>query len=115
RGGGGGGGGAGLLRAGLSLWRGPALSGIDRPFAEIEAARLEERRLLVTDECFGLELDLGRHEELVGDLLALVRAHPLRERLRGLLMLALQRAGRAAEALAGCQDGRRVVVGALGR
>ena len=103
-----------MLRAALSLWRGPALSGIDRPFAEIEAARLDERRLLVTEEHVGLELDLGRHEELVGDLLALVRAHPLRERLRGLLMLALQRAGRRAEALAVYQDGRRVLVETLG-
>jgi DNA-binding SARP family transcriptional activator/tetratricopeptide (TPR) repeat protein len=103
-----------LLRAGLSLWRGPALSGIDRPFAEIEAARLEERRLLVTEERMGLELDLGRHEELVGDLLALVRAHPLRERLRSLLMLALQQAGRRAEALAVYQDGRRLLVDTLG-
>ena len=103
-----------LLRAGLSLWRGPALSGIDRPFAEIEAARLEERRLLVTEERIGLELDLGRHEELVGDLLALVRAHPLRERLRGLLMLALHQAGRRAEALAVYQDGRRQLVETLG-
>jgi DNA-binding SARP family transcriptional activator len=105
---------AALLRAGLSLWRGPALSGIDRPFAEIEAARLEERRLLVIEERMGLELDLGRHEELVGDLVALVRAHPLRERLRGLLMLALQRAGRRAEALAVYQDGRRLLVETLG-
>jgi DNA-binding SARP family transcriptional activator len=103
-----------LLRAGLALWRGPALSGIDRPFAEIEAARLEERRLLVTEERIGLELDLGRHEELVGDLLALVRAHPLRERLRGLLMLALHQAGRRAEALAVYQDARRQLVEALG-
>ena len=103
-----------LLRAGLSLWRGPALSGIDRPFAEIEAARLEERRLLVTEERMGLELDLGRHEELIGDLVALVRAHPLRERLRALLMLALQRAGRRAEALAVYQDGRRLLVETLG-
>src|SRR6266699_2891359 len=46
---------AGLLRAGLALWRGPALCGIDRPFAEIEAARLEERRLLVTEEHIALE------------------------------------------------------------
>ena len=103
-----------LLRSGLSLWRGPALSGIDRPFAEIEAARLEERRLMVTEEHIGLELDLGRHEELVGDLFALVRAHPLRERLRGLLMLALHRAGRRAEALAVYQDGRRQLVETLG-
>src|SRR5262250_2378405 len=103
-----------LLRAALSLWRGPALNGIDRPFAEIEAARLEERRLLVTEERIGLELDLGRHEELVGDLLALVRAHPLRERLRGLLMLALHQAGRRAEALAVYQDGRRQLVETLG-
>jgi DNA-binding SARP family transcriptional activator/tetratricopeptide (TPR) repeat protein len=103
-----------LLRAGLSLWRGPALSGIDRPFAEIEAARLEERRLMVTEEHIGLELDLGRHEELVGDLLALVRAHPLRERLRSLLMLALHRAGRRAEALAVYQDGRRQLIETLG-
>ena len=103
-----------LLRAGLSLWRGPALNGIDRPFAEIEAARLEERRLLVTEERIGLELDLGRPGELVGDLLALVRAHPLRERLRGLLMLALHQAGRRAEALAVYQDGRGQLVEALG-
>jgi DNA-binding SARP family transcriptional activator/tetratricopeptide (TPR) repeat protein len=104
----------GLLRAGLALWRGPALSGIDRPFAEIEATRLEERRLLVTEEHIGLELDLGRHEEAVGDLLALVRAHPLRERLRGLLMLALHQAGRRAEALVVYQAGRRQLVEALG-
>src|SRR5215467_22352 len=103
-----------LLRAGLSLWRGPALNGIDRPFAEIEAARLEERRLMVTEEHVGLELDLGRHEELVGELFALVRAHPLRERLRGLLMLALHRAGRRAEALAVYRDGRRQLVETLG-
>ena len=103
-----------LLRAGLSLWRGPALNGIDRPFAEIEAARLEERRLLITEERIGLELDLGRHEELVGDLFALVRAHPLRERLRGLLMLALHQAGRRAEALTVYQDGRGQLVEALG-
>jgi DNA-binding SARP family transcriptional activator/tetratricopeptide (TPR) repeat protein len=105
---------AGLLRAGLALWHGPALSGIDRPFAEIEAARLEERRLLVTEEHIGLELDLGRHEEAVADLLALVRAHPLRERLRGLLMLALHQAGRRAEALAVYQAGRRQLVETLG-
>src|SRR5215467_10732214 len=105
---------AALLGAALALWRGPALSGIDRPFAEIEAARLEERRLLVTEERIGLELDLGRPEEPVGDLLALVRAHPLRERLRVLLMLALQRAGRRAEALAVYQDGRRQLVETLG-
>lgn len=103
-----------LLRAGLALWHGPALSGIGRPFAEIEAARLEERRLLVTEERIGLELDLGRHEELLGDLLALVRAHPLREGLRGLLMRALHQAGRRAEALAAYQDGRRHLVEALG-
>jgi hypothetical protein len=90
------------------------LSGIDRPFAEIEAARLEERRLLVTEERVALELDLGRHEELVSDLLALVRAHPLRERLRSLLMLALQQAGRRAEALTVYQDGRRLLVETLG-
>jgi DNA-binding SARP family transcriptional activator/tetratricopeptide (TPR) repeat protein len=103
-----------LLRAGLSLWRGPALSDIGRPFAEIEAARLEERRLLVTEERIGLELDLGRHDELVGDLLALVRAHPLRERLRSLLMLALYKAGRRPEALEVYQDGRRQLVETLG-
>lgn len=103
-----------LLRAGLALWRGPALSDIGRPFAEIEAARLAERRLLVTEEHIGLELDLGRHQEVVGDLLALVRAHPLRERLRGLLMLALHQAGRRAEALAVYQAGRRQLVETLG-
>ncbi len=103
-----------LLRAGLSLWHGPAFGGIGRPFAEIEAARLEERRMVLTEERIGLELGLGRHAELVGDLLALVKAHPLREGLRAQLMLALQRTGRRAEALALYQDGRRLLVETLG-
>jgi DNA-binding SARP family transcriptional activator/tetratricopeptide (TPR) repeat protein len=103
-----------LLRAGLSLWHGPAFGGIDRSFAEIEAARLEERRMILTEERIGLELGLGRHEELVADLLALVKAHPLREGLRAKLMLALQRAGRRAEALALYRDGRRLLIETLG-
>ena len=103
-----------LFRTGLRLWRGPALHGIERPFASIEAARLEERRATATEELIDCELELGRHADLIGELLALVAADPLRERPRGQLMLALYRSGRAAEALGVYRDGRQLLVESLG-
>jgi DNA-binding SARP family transcriptional activator len=89
-----------LLREALSLWRGPALADfIYEPFAQAEIARLEELRIAALEERLDADLALGRHGEMIGELEELVRAHPLRERLRGQLMLAFYRAGRQAEAL----------------
>jgi DNA-binding SARP family transcriptional activator/tetratricopeptide (TPR) repeat protein len=105
---------ADLFRDGLRLWRGPALQGVERPFAAIEAGRLEERRIMIAEELIDCELSLGRHAELVGELLVLVAANPWRERLRGRLMLALYRSGRSAEALQAYRDGRQLLVESLG-
>ena len=89
-----------LLEAALGLWRGPALAEFaDLPWARAEAARLEELRLAAQEALAELRLAGGGHAELVGELEALVAAHPLRERPRGQLMLALYRSGRQADAL----------------
>ncbi|MDG4834369.1 BTAD domain-containing putative transcriptional regulator [Solwaraspora sp. WMMD1047] len=90
---------AALLRSALELWRGPALAGLCGRAVQGVAARLDERRLLALEYWFDLELSLGRPAELVGELAELVAAHPLRERLVGLLMLALHRSGRQGEAV----------------
>jgi DNA-binding SARP family transcriptional activator/tetratricopeptide (TPR) repeat protein len=87
------------LRSALRLWRGPALLGLSGRVVEAAAARLDEQRLTATEQRFELELRLGRHDEVVGDLTELVAANPLRERLVGQLMLALHRAGRQADAV----------------
>src|SRR5439155_15102854 len=85
-----------------------------QPFAEGEAARLEELRLSTLEERINDDLSLGRHREVIGELEALVRKQPLRERLRGQLMLALYRCGRQAEALASYRDTRDLLVEELG-
>jgi YVTN family beta-propeller protein len=103
------------LRAALALWRGPPLSDFaSEPFAQAEIARLEELRLAALEERIEADLALGRHAELVSELEALVREHPLRERLRAQLMLALYRSGRQAEALDTYQRARRVLAEELG-
>jgi DNA-binding SARP family transcriptional activator len=84
----------------LAWWRGEPLEGRELGgWARAEAHRLAELATGAVEQRIAAELDLGRHAELVGELEALVAAHPLRERLRELLMLALYRAGRQAEAL----------------
>jgi DNA-binding SARP family transcriptional activator len=89
-----------LFRQALALWRGSPLADFAyEAFARTSIERLEEMRLAVVERLAETQLALGRHTELVGELEALVRDHPLRERLRGLLMLALYRSGRQAEAL----------------
>lgn len=106
---------AGTLREGLGLWRGQPLDEFAyQPFAEAEIARLEELRLRALEERIEADLALGRHADLVGELERLVAEHPLRERLRGQLMLALYRSGRQAEALQAYQDGRRLLAEELG-
>jgi DNA-binding SARP family transcriptional activator/tetratricopeptide (TPR) repeat protein len=88
------------LRSALGLWRGPALLGLSGRAIEAAAARLEEQRLTAAEDCFDLELGLGKRRELVGELAELVAIHPLRERLVGQYMLALHGSGRQSEALA---------------
>jgi ABC-type transport system substrate-binding protein/class 3 adenylate cyclase len=103
------------LREALGLWRGPPLAEFRyEGFARDEIARLEELRLVAQEERIEADLARGRHTELVPDLEALIREHPLRERLRELLMLALYRAGRQADALAAYQDARTTLVDELG-
>ncbi len=104
------------LREALALWRGPALADLDHtPSIETERSRLDERRLTVLEERIEADLALGRHGEVAGELDAFVMEHPYRERLRHLLMLALYRSGRQAEALNAYQDARRALVGELAR
>jgi DNA-binding SARP family transcriptional activator/tetratricopeptide (TPR) repeat protein len=104
-----------LLREALALWRGGPLSDFTfEPFAQTEIARLEERRLVALEERIEADLALGRHADVVGELEVLIAEHPLRERIRGQLMLALYRSRRQAEALAAYQDARRALVDELG-
>ncbi len=106
---------AATLRDALALWRGPPLADFTyEAFAQREIARLEELRLAAVEERVEADLALGRHTELVGELEALVHEHPLRERLRAQLMLALYRAGRQAEALSAYHNARRTLVDELG-
>lgn len=103
------------LRGALMLWRGEALVGVPLgPSLGAEAARLDELRLAALEDRIEAELALGERASLVGELEALVRRHPVRERLRGLLMLALYGSGRQADALAAYQDARRTLVEELG-
>lgn len=89
----------------LSLWRGPALPGLDAPRMLAEAGRLDELRLQAITGRIGLDLRLGRERALVPELTALVAENPYREDLRGQLMVALYRTGRQTEALAAYREG----------
>jgi DNA-binding SARP family transcriptional activator len=106
---------AARLRDALGLWRGRPLADVGyESFAQAEIARLEELRLTTLEERIEADLALGRHTDLVAELEALVSAEPLRERLRGQLILALYRSGRQAEALEEYQAARRALVEELG-
>jgi DNA-binding SARP family transcriptional activator len=103
------------LREALALWRGPALVDFaDATFARADAARFDELRSAATEDRIEADLALGRHADVVPELEALVAQHPLRERLRGQLMLGLYRSGRQAEALRVYQETRDVLVEELG-
>ena len=98
-----------------ALWRGDALADFTyEDFASTTITRLSELRLAAVEERLDIELRLGRHQVAIGELESLTTAHPLRERTRGLLMVALYRAGRQADALRVYQDGRRLLADGLG-
>ena len=100
-----------MLRGAESLWRGRALADLEfEPFARLEVQRLEELRLLAVEERIDAELALGLHAALCPELEALAAEHPLREGLRGQLMLALYRSGRQADALDVYRAGRSLLV-----
>jgi DNA-binding SARP family transcriptional activator len=103
------------LREALSLWRGPPLADFAfEAWAQPEIMRLEELRLSALEDRIEADLEAGRHAELVGELESLVAEHPLREGLRGQLMLALYRSGRQADALDAFQEARQTLVAELG-
>jgi DNA-binding SARP family transcriptional activator/tetratricopeptide (TPR) repeat protein len=101
-------------RDALRLWRGPALADLDSELLRAAAARLDEQRIAVNEDRLALELGLGRHHELTGELTELTAEHPLREQLPELLMLALYRCGRSAEALQVYRQVRRRLRDELG-
>jgi DNA-binding SARP family transcriptional activator len=99
----------------LALWRGPALADlVYEPFAQAPIARLEELRMAAVERRFTALLALGRHADLVGELRELAAEHPLRERIRELLMLALYGSGRQVEALEVYRETRTQLVESFG-
>jgi DNA-binding SARP family transcriptional activator len=104
-----------LAAKALDLWRGAPLADVAyEPFAQTAIGRLEELRLAALEQRFEGELALGRHAAVLAELEALVWDNPLRERLRALLMLALYRAGRQADALEAYRAARQTLVEELG-
>ncbi|SDL13482.1 AfsR/SARP family transcriptional regulator [Streptomyces indicus] len=103
-----------LINKLLSLWDGEPLANVPGPYADAQRTRLVEWGLQLLEARLDMDLEQGCHAEAVSELTALTAAHPLRERLRELLMLALYRSGRQAEALAVYDDTRRLLTEELG-
>jgi DNA-binding SARP family transcriptional activator len=103
-----------LLNAALELWRGETLAGVPGPYAQAQRAQLEKWRLQLLESRLEMDLATGRHTGAVSELIALIADHPLRERLRSLLMLALCRCGRQGDALAVYSETRKVLAEELG-
>lgn len=102
------------LRAALRQWRGPVLSGIRSRWLRPEIVRWEEHRVALSERCIQLELDLGHHHRVIGELSAMVADAGLRERPREQLMVALYRAGRSAQALSVYRVTRQIFMAELG-
>ncbi|MBV9822331.1 MAG: winged helix-turn-helix domain-containing protein, partial [Actinobacteria bacterium] len=102
------------LRTALDLWRGPPLEGVSSDYVQRSAALLADARLSAVEERVRLDLELGRHNEIINELRALVAEYPTRERLYGFLMLALYRSGHQAEALEACRRARVTLIDELG-
>jgi DNA-binding SARP family transcriptional activator len=105
---------AAALREALDLWRGTPLADVPAPGLDPFRAYLTEQHLAAFEERIDAELALGRHAPVTEELVAWVTEHPLRERARGQLMLALYRSGRRAEALETYRAGRRMLAGQIG-
>lgn len=103
-----------LLRQACALWEGVPLAGLPGPLAQMHRTWLTEQRLAAVRVRLEMELELGRHAAVVGELTALVSEHPLQESLRELLMLALYRSGRKSEALSVFSDARQALAAELG-
>ncbi|WP_166354595.1 AfsR/SARP family transcriptional regulator [Phytoactinopolyspora limicola] len=103
-----------VLREALGLWRGEAYQGLDYLELSSPIRRLNERRLVAYEEVFSAELAAGRHAQVIGELQDLVLQHPFRERLHALLITALYRGGRQADALAAYRAARQSLVDELG-
>ena len=102
-------------RDALALWHGEPLADVaDEPFAAAEIRRLDELRVRAAEQAIDADLAAGRHDEVIGELEALIDEHPLRERLHAQRMLALYRAGRQAEALNAYREARSVLVDQIG-
>jgi DNA-binding SARP family transcriptional activator len=99
-----------LFRGALEVWQGEPLAGAIGAFVEPARAGLVERRLGVVEELVRVELELGRHAEVVAELTSVVEAFPLRERLRECLAVALYHAGRTVDALDTIRAYRQVLV-----
>jgi DNA-binding SARP family transcriptional activator len=103
------------FRKALALWRGPVLGGLPTgPLLAVRQRELEERRKAALDRCIALELTLGRHYELLGELIAYAADDRTHEQLHAQLMLALYRAGRRAQALEVYRDLRQELSNRLG-
>ncbi|WP_162641411.1 BTAD domain-containing putative transcriptional regulator [Streptosporangium sp. 'caverna'] len=98
----------------LALWRGEPLAGMEGPYVWSQRTNLEERRLAVLERRLTQDVEEGRHTEAIAELTALCGEHPARERLSGLLMLALYRSGRQAEAIGVFTDTRKLLAEELG-
>lgn len=98
----------------LAQWEGQPLSRIPGPFARTQRVRLEEWRLTLQERRLDLDVRVGRHAAVVVELTSVTVEHPWRERLRELLMLALYRSGRQADALAVYDDFRKLLARDLG-
>lgn len=103
-----------LLTEALSMWRGPALDGVVMHGRVAETAPLEERRLAALEDRIDIDLRLGRHQRLAGELQVLVRSQPLRERFWAQLMVALYASHRQADALAAYHKLRAILVDQVG-
>ncbi|WP_214320922.1 AfsR/SARP family transcriptional regulator [Nonomuraea sediminis] len=102
-----------LYREGEALWRGEPLAGVAGPWADRQRSALAERRLAGLEARLAVELELGEHHAVVAELAGVAEAHPFRERLQSIRMLALYRAGRQGEALAVYQEVRRILADEL--
>ena len=103
-----------LFASALALWRGPPFADVSAPVIRAAAAPLEERRVLAVEAKAEADLSIGRCGAVAAELLPWLHRLPLRERLRGLLMIALYRLGCRAEALKLYREGRRIMISELG-